>query len=861
MRSASCVIPAALAATAALAGEESGRAAQTVTVVPGARYQASWFRRLMLGGHWREAWTTPIEVDLLDLTFDGGLSPDRESGGWESYNLRLKSANGRTWVFRSVDKDPKRKLDPDAAQGWIGDLVQDLISGAHPCGPLMVAPLLEAAGVFHATPRLVVMPDDPRLGEFREKFAGRLGTFEERPEHHLPGVDKVEDTLDLFERLDRRSDERVDARDYLRARLIDILVGDWDRHTGQYRWVRLADGDRRVWRVVPRDRDEAFSRFDGAMPSVMEYYGKPIAGWGDTYPPIDKITFAGWYTDRRFLVALDRTAWEAVTAEVAARVTDTVIDEAVHRLPPPLFAQAGEQLQRALKSRRDRLAEASKEFYALLAHEVDVRGTTGADDFRIDRHPDGSVSVAIRPRDSAAPYFQRTFVPSETGEIRLYTMGGGDRVVEEGKGTNAILLRVIAPPGTSEIADRGPQASATRVYTPIEPAALSNEELAKLKETDPRVEERRRYEVFRDWGSDTLFYPQLSYDSTRGLFFGAYMQRTSFGFGLDPYAAQQSFGAAWSTGLSRPRVEYGARFHTRSPFDGLLYVAYSGVEQASFYGFGNETERLTNLVSSNFYDARQEQVVVNPLVEFKLLGALRARTGIAFKHVGSVDQAGGLIGELKPSGTNGMSVGSAQLGLVFARSSGTYPLQRTVTAEVTGSVAPDIFSNPETFAKVRGSVSAAYGTHFVTDVQLSARVSGERNFGTYPFFEAAFLGGQAGRSALDVTGATSGNLLRGYDLNRFAGDAAVAANTEIDLELGTYSAFLPLRYGVFGLGDVGRVFVDGESSTKWHTGVGGGIWLGLFANSGFVSFASSLKAAMVHSDEGTSFYLFSGFAL
>src|SRR4051812_49569317 len=121
------------------------------------------------------------------------------------------------------------------------------------------------------------MPDDPRLGEFREQFAGRLGTFEERPEHHLPGVDKVEDTLELFERLDRRSDERVDARDYLRARLIDILVGDWDRHTGQYRWVRVADGDRRGRGGGPRARGAAVPRRAGGGPTLRGGNGEPLA--------------------------------------------------------------------------------------------------------------------------------------------------------------------------------------------------------------------------------------------------------------------------------------------------------------------------------------------------------------------------------------------------------------------------------------------------------------------------------------------------------------------------------------------------------------------------------------------------------
>jgi len=240
-------VVAAGSAAAAPSNEAPGSVTRTVTVIPGAHYQAGWLHRLFLGAHWREAWNTPIDVPVLDLdTFDGGLTPDRQGGGNETFSLRFKSAKGRTWVFRSIDKDPKRKLDPETAAGWIGDLAQDFISGAHPCASLIVAPLLAAAGVLHATPQLAVMPDHPRLGEFREKFAGILGGIEERIEHRIPGVTKVEETISLFERLEKRSDERVDARDYLRVQLIDILVGDWDRHEDQYRWVRFDEPDGRV---------------------------------------------------------------------------------------------------------------------------------------------------------------------------------------------------------------------------------------------------------------------------------------------------------------------------------------------------------------------------------------------------------------------------------------------------------------------------------------------------------------------------------------------------------------------------------------------------------------------------------------
>ncbi len=73
--------------------------APVVTVAPGARYGAGRIHSFFLGEHWRDVWTTAIEVPVLDLNaFDGGLRPDRLGGGLETKNLHFKSANGRTWA-------------------------------------------------------------------------------------------------------------------------------------------------------------------------------------------------------------------------------------------------------------------------------------------------------------------------------------------------------------------------------------------------------------------------------------------------------------------------------------------------------------------------------------------------------------------------------------------------------------------------------------------------------------------------------------------------------------------------------------------------------------------------------------------
>ena len=88
----------------------------TVNVVPSARHQASWFHRRFLGDRWREARNAPIEVPVRNTdTFAGGLTAERQGGGLETFNLHLKSGNGRSWVqFASSIKAAIARSDEGA---------------------------------------------------------------------------------------------------------------------------------------------------------------------------------------------------------------------------------------------------------------------------------------------------------------------------------------------------------------------------------------------------------------------------------------------------------------------------------------------------------------------------------------------------------------------------------------------------------------------------------------------------------------------------------------------------------------------------------------------------------------------------
>jgi hypothetical protein len=818
-----------------------------VVVEPGERYRAGWFGRLFLGSQWRDLWTTPIRVPVLDLhLFDGGLTPDREGGGLQTLNLRFKTANGHRWVFRGVDKDPKRVLEPEVRESLLGALAQDLTSTANPGAALMVAPLLDAADVLHATPSLYVMPDDPHLGEFLGSFAKVLGMIELRDEKQIPGVDKVMTTYELFARFEERSDERIDARDYLRARLMDIFVGDWDRHVDQWRWVRFKEESGRFWRAVPRDRDNAFSRFTGVLPSLAAYYTKQLTSFGASYPSIEKLTFAGRFTDRRFLVGLEKPEWDAVTAELVTKLTDGVIEEAVHHLPVEMYVKAGPEITQALKSRRDELPRASDDFYRLLAQDVDVRGTEGSDEAELLRKPDGSVDLTIYSRDERTgqrvgpAFFHRTFKPDETNEIRLYLLGGADRVVVDGASNGSILVRVIDRGNETQVLDQ----SACKGCTDIRHATGAVPE-------NPSV----RYEPPRDWGWDLLFFPLLAYDSSRGLVLGATGVLSRYGFQLRPFRDLTTFDAAYSTATSQPRVDLATRIRTRSPVTFLVFSSYSGMDQVNFFGFGNESIKDPVLQKRGFYQSTQQRVIVRPLVDVALAGPLHARAGGLFEHVSSVNR-NTLAGQTPTFGPT--SLMAVEGGLEFDASTGISVSARGFKASALARYYPEALGLGSAFGKMRASAAYFVGGHWLTDFVLVLHGAYEKNWGHYPAFEAAFLGGVPGAVGLDP-GTLTGNLLRGYDLNRYAGDSALVGNVEGRIALGSYNAVLPMRYGLTAITDVGRVFFAPETSRRWHSGAGGGVWLTLLLAVPGYRIATNFNGVIVASGQGTSFTLYSGF--
>ena len=812
----------------------------TVAATPRGRYDAGPVHRWLLSSGHRALWATPVPAEVLDLsTFAGGLTVTELGGGQQTRSLRFRGADGREYAFRSIDKDAARTLDPELRRSIAASVLQDQIGSLLPLSAMVIAPLLEAAEVLHAEPRLRVMPDDPRLGEFRTEFAGMLGWLEERPDEGpdetagFAGSARVVGSDRLLERLEESHLQRIDDLAYLRARLIDILVGDWDRHPDQWRWAGFERGDTMLFQPIPRDRDWALARMDGLLVRMAAYAFPHYTGFDRDYPSVFRLTWSGRALDRRLLVATPRAAFESVAADLVARLDDRVIAGAVGRLPESYSVRIGAWLEEALRHRRDELPRMARDFYELLAGWVDVRATDERDVARVERLDDGSVRVTLRV-GSASPYYDRTFDPDETHEVRVYLHGDDDLTEVTGE-PGPIRVRVIGGGGDDTL--RATAGGRIGFYDDRGSNVIEGPESLDTRTWDQPDDPASRTHMApaRDWGAYTVPLPYFSYDPDVGLFVGGGLIRWGYGFRHFPWRSRLSLSAGIGTATGRPRVEGVYDFSLQRPsLRGLLAARYSGADADRFYGFGNDTESDAD---DAFYLAYRQEIDGSAAVALRR-PRFELSVGPFVRLLRPYDTAGTLVDSLAPYGAGDFGEAGIRARLVFDARDRLRAPTRGGRVELGARLVPALMDVEETFggasAIAMGYLSA--GGHFAPT--LAARAGAETISGTAPWHEAAFIGGS--------------ETVRGFATHRFAGDASLWGNVELRATLLPIYILLPGHIGLFGATDAGRVYLDGESPDGWHTAVGGGVWLS------FLNPANALSVAVM-SGERTSVYVRAGF--
>ncbi len=862
------------------------KGARTHMVIPGERFRAGGFKRWLYGNNYRDLWTTPIEVAVLDLdAVGGGLTPLRTGGFGQSISLHFTGKDGRRYTVRSLDKDATRRVPDGIANTFVGDVLQDLICAMLPTGALVVDPLMEAAGILHSGHTLVVIPDDHRLGEFRGAFAGLIGMLQEHPSEGpddtpgFAGSRKVSGTEKLSKHLEKSPCNRVDARAYLNARLMDFLINDKDRHYGQWRWARFPDGDCHTWRPIPEDRDQAFILFEGLAMAIARRQFPIQIQFQRTYPSLIGLTMTGWEIDREFLAELDKAVWDSVVTAFCASLPDQVIEDAVRKLPPPYFKVVGKTLAEALKSRRNALPEFATRYYNLISREAEILATDQDEYVQCEHLPNGDLGIRIGLMEGArgerkAPWFQRTFNPKETREVRIHLRGGDDRAEISGN-SGRIVVRIDGGGGDDTLANSSHAgASKTRFY---DSRGMNRFVTGGGAGIDERPYQRpagshtpnARYAL--DWGRRTANLPILLINPDLHVYAGVQHIRQYYGYRKDPFSSQHNF----SVGLAaldgpesvKPFVSYTGHF--RQPvrsFDARVHVEYSGIQLLRFNGFGNNTEMSQ---STSFYKLEQGLFVFAPALGYRVkdheedvsrvgIESLRSKLNIDFgpiikySNVPLDANKGKFIGSLDQPlyGTGSVTQVGAQAEISCDMRDNPLYSTQGIWLRVAGAVYPGIRTVESAFGNIDLEASTYLTARMPTNPTLALRAGGKKVWGPFPFYESAFLGGPGALG----TGISRGNL-RGFLKNRFAGDTSLYGNSELRLVLAKVRLLVAGELGLFGTADAGRVFYDGDPADagKWHTSIGGGFWLS------FLKRRHTLSAALVRGDDLTGVYLRGGF--
>ncbi len=867
---ASGLVPGALAAQAKID-----------TVVAGSHYDVNGFVRMFAGSNWRDVWSAPIAVPVLDLgSYAGGIVPFQQ-GGNQSKTLRFHGADGRTYVFRSTDKDTHNALPDDLSHTPVGAVIQDQSSAFHPTAHLAVAVFQERLGLLQAVPTLYRMPDDARLGEFREDFAGKLGQMELRPEEAENsekvsfGAEAIDGSDKVLEELEESLDREINTREYLTVRLIDFLINDTDRGADQLRWARFDNGDYDTYRPIPRDRDYSFMNANGFMVGVARSSLPKVQAFKTNIPKVGAMTFMTREFDRSVFAGLSWSTWDSVVTAITTTLDDATIREAVNRTPQGHFDVNGEEVIATLKARRAGLRARAWEYFTMVSREVDIFASEEDDLAVVDRHADGSVTVRLfsedevkKPVEGRRAAFDRTFIPTETKEIRVYMYEGDDRVIVRGAADRSIKLRVVGGDGDDVLADSARvggkgttvfydahgknefvRAAGTTVnekeYYTYQPkkereSKFEEEDCHKDGKDDEVCEERRgRFQDLmntgqgfvqeklqgghRYWGGKSGIGPTAGWADGTGAVVGLSRTAIDYGFRHNPYNTKYTLSVLYGPGTSRLGGYFDAEVRPEnSAVTYAIEAMATSLASDRFPGFGNDTP----LLDSETMLVRRDEYFVHPSIRLNVGAGHWFAIGPVARYIKADPQPGSPAALLLPDAQQPYGQVGGQFDLNFdGRDDPSYPT-KGYTLRGVASFFPETWDVPTAYSSTQLQATAYLP---LGGPVLALRAGGAKVFGdAFPLHDAAHIGGTSS--------------LRGYRGERYVGDAEAHGSVELRVPLGRITLLTRGTLGVFGFADAARLWYQDESPGGWHSGFGGGL--------SFYTLGTAVTASYARGEQG-----------
>lgn len=785
------------------------------------------FHRFWLGESYRKLWAVPVKIRILHVSKEkGGLTILQRGGGLQTKSLRLKDARGRQWVLRTIQKYPERGLPEKLRKTVAKDILQDQVVTGHPYSAITVPPFAAALNIPHSNPEIVYVADDPSLGEYRADFANSVLLFEERE-----AVDtlKSDNSEKAQQKLLEDNDTRVDQKLVLRARLLDILMGDWDRHEDQWRWERIKDKNGLLYTPVPRDRDKVYYNTSGVLPWFLahQWLKSNLQGFRDHIRDIEGYNFNNRYFDRYFLTSLTEEDWKEQIGYVQHKITDSLIRKSIRLLPDTIYALSGEKIIHTLIARRSVLEKEALQYYRFLSRYVDIPASDKHELFDIESKEDGSVALTIykikKEGTKDKVIYSRSFNPGVTKEIRLYGFKGRDIFSVGGTRKSPIKIRMIGGGDKDSFYVNKQLDNKSHLYVydrSDEPNVLPLRSQAKIRtSTDSAVNSFDKRAFKYDQLGPLVF---IQYNLDQGVQFRAGLIYEKHGFRKEPYAARHEIFGNYSTGRRAFMFSYSGDVKKVFGKTDIVINALSRGPQnvSNFYGIGNETEFIkTSAKGINFYRNRYDYINADVRLKWNVQPRFKISAGVAGQYYSSSQSNNSnhfLNGYNALHPAENIFSNRYYTGLVAGteldtRNNLLLPGKGIYwTSEIKGM--QEIGGAKKMYGLVRSDISFYMPVFTDSTMVIVNRVGGGTTVGEPTYFQQMQLGGLQN--------------LRGFHSIRFTGKSMLYHSIQAQIKLFDFTSYLlPGTIGLIAFNDVGRVWAPGESSDKWHDGYGGGIYI------------------------------------
>lgn len=765
------------------------------------------------GEHYRQLYTVPVTVPVMTLnTFMGGLDFVQQAPDFhglllvnnQNQYVLLRPLGGAT-SFLGSDFFQEMYNKKDFKNTYMDEFIADAYTIINPYTFIVADHLAKASDLISIDSKIYYIPKNSTRDTVADgsRIEDKLVTVID-----IPNLDRtnIHTTDDLLERIRLTKENEVDQDAYIRERMLDMLIGDWNKIPENWNWWSVTKGDSMVFEPIVIDRNHAFTKVDGTM--FKQMLNVLTLGFIINYDStlskknIKKLNTLGFPLDMAVTSQSDQSRWVNQARYLQQTLTDSVIDQSFKLLPADIQSTETDLIREKLKDRRDGLEGIARKYYNQLQRTPVLTGSDQNDRIVVKRYGRDSLQISMYNPQNKQVFDQR-YSQKDTKEIWLYCLQGNDTFQVEGKAKKEIPVYLIS--GKGENTYDIESGKNIRIYG-------YKDEKEKL-DTIPHVkkilsddETLHAYDYEKIKHHTTSFTPWGIYDSDKGITLGAFFTYTEYGFKRAPFSYRHRIGYNYLQGFMYQGVF--PSYDGRRSFQLDAFVG-SPWNFSNFFGFGNATrgykdeKRKYNRVTIHQYG-----LTPSYHFSFKNNQKLMFYSGL---HLYKVKHSTGrFISQFYPADSRIFKMNYfLDLGTTYEIDKAIGKLLPNVTGTLSAGWVMNLKDVGRNFPYTEATLS--WDMRFSDRFTWASLMKGRALYtNKYEFYQAATIE------------------LRGFRENRFIGKQSYYQYSDFRLDMGAFrNPFIPLKYGLFAGFDYGRVWYPNEKSTRWHTSYGGGFWLTL----------------------------------